>query len=188
MARTYLLIRMFLVFGLLVMGVDSCDTVDMSKAEVKFKHTIKLPAGFSIESSVPLDLNKLNSAQKNPEKFFEQEKFSLLVGITNDDKRRKYTKINLQYDKDNIAYLYLYAVDGVPLKHLGDNFYEFDADMFPRVETSLYVAGVTKSLPENYPHVAIDFKLNYVDSDNQIIADDSYELEVYKRNYSISDS
>ena len=166
----------------------SCNPpIDKSKAQVTFKHTIKLPGGFSIESSVPLDLNKLNQVgTKNPSKIYETEKFSLPIEIKNDNKRHTDTKIKLEYSHNNIDFLYLYAADGQPLVELSDSIYEFDKDVLPLVPTTLYVAGVTKEIPPDYPYVGIDFKLTYLDGENVPLATNTHRIEVYKINYTVS--
>ena len=174
--------------GLLVTA-QSCFEVpiDTSKATVTFKHTIKLPGGFSIESSAPLDLNKLNQVgEANPQTIYEKEKFSIPIEIKNDNQRHKNTKIQFKYSQNTIEYLYVYAADGTPLSSLGGGYYTFDTDVLPQVPTPLYVAGQTKQIPDDYPYVAMDFELSYLEENGSILASKVHRIQVYNINYTIS--
>ncbi len=175
---------MFFIILIILLG---CNPIDMSKAEVTFRQTITLPAGFSIVSSVPLDLAKLNElgAEKSSSKIYEKEKFSVPIEIKNNKQKHYNTKIKLDYSPNTIEYLYLYASDGQPLKILNSGLYEFDKDVYPEVKTTLYIAGETKEIPADYPYVGIDLRLSYLNESNFVLASNTYHIEAYKRNYTI---
>lgn len=163
-----------------------CTPIDTSKAQVTFKQTIRLPAGFSIESSIPLNISELSRiGEVNPNRFYEKEKFSLPVEIKNDNQIHKNTRIQLEYSQNTIQFLYPYFVNGAPLNKISPGIFEFDADAKPQATTTIYLAGMTTELPKGYPFVGIDFKLNLLDENSLVLASDDYRIQVYKVNYSI---
>jgi hypothetical protein len=136
---------------------------------------------------MPLNITALKSLGEGTSRvIYDEDKFAILVNVKNDNARHSYTKVKLDYSQNNINYLYLYAADGKPLVYLGNGTYEFDKDVLPLVETQIYVAGMVKEIPVDYPYVAIDFKLTYVDDNGIPLASDIHQLEVHKSNYALS--
>lgn len=176
-----------IIITFLLLLLIGCEPpVDVSKAQVNFKHTLKLPGGFSIESSVPLNISALEKVgQKNPDKIYEQDKFSIPIEIKNDNQNRKNTKIRLEYSQNNLQYLYLYFINGEPLNIISPGLFEYDNDAKAQSVTTVYLAGATKELPKDYPFVGIDFKLNYLDENDVSLASNSYQVQVFKINYTI---
>ena len=160
------------------------DAVDLGKAKVEFRHTILMPGGFSVESSVPINLSLLNSGKKDPGRFWEGDVFAIEASITNDNVLRENTRVRFGYDPLHLSAIQLYRNDGSPFKLIEGGIYEFSKEILPSAKNPVYVVGKTAEIKENYEYVPIEFKLDYLNEDNQVLSSEKYSIQVGNRDYS----
>lgn len=153
---------------------------DFSKAEIVLKHTIKLPAGFSIESTVPLDLSKVKEqAAEVQAKLFDGDLFSVPFEIK-DRKGHSNTRLKLVYDKNLFDSIQAYSEDGAPLKLISDGIFELEkaASSNPK---PVYIAGKSRKLSSQKAELR-PIKIQYLDELENVLAQGEQALTFYPEN------